>query len=44
MNFGFNMSEPLILPVEDYQPAARILPFDKQLSEVAYETATFGLG
>ena len=32
------------LPLEDGIPAARILPFDIQNSETAFETATFGLG
>ena len=34
----------LTLPIEDGIPAARVLPFDLQNSERAFETATFGLG
>jgi hypothetical protein len=32
------------LPYEDGLISANILPIDEQLSKVAYETATFGIG
>jgi hypothetical protein len=34
----------LTLPIENGTPAARVLPFDLENSERAFETATFGLG
>ena len=35
-------SEQLV--TEDGQVSATVLPFDKKMSEVRYETATFGMG
>ena len=32
------------LPLEDGTSSAQILPLDKAASEVAFQTATFGLG
>ena len=32
------------LPVADGKPAAGVLPADVQASQIAFETATFGLG
>ena len=32
------------LPIEDGKVAARTLPIDKATAEIAYETATFGIG
>lgn len=32
------------LPMEDGTSAALVLPADKDASQVAYQTATFGLG
>jgi hypothetical protein len=49
MGIGFMIAKDMLmggqkLPMEDGKSAALVLPADKAASEVAYQTATFGLG
>ena len=41
---GFNIIAGEKLVTENGQVAACSLPLDKEASEIAYETATFGIG
>ena len=41
---GYTAINGETLVTEDGKVAAQTLPFDKKTSNVAYETATFGLG
>jgi len=38
------MNSSIHLPIENDKSDATVLPLDKRLSEIAFETATFGLG
>ena len=44
--FGMHrvMSEGGELPMEDGVVSAKTLPLDEEMSKVAYQTATFGMG
>ena len=44
MNTLESTQDQLVLPIEDGESAAQLLPLDKQVSSVKFETATFGLG
>ena len=44
MNTIETTQDRLVLPIEDGESAATILPLDKQVSSIKFETATFGLG
>ena len=44
MNTAQVTENQLILPVENGESAAKVLPLDKQVSTIGFETATFGLG
>ena len=44
MNTAQVTENQLILPVENGESAANVLPIDRKLSTIGFETATFGLG